>query len=99
VPTRSAILDTRAILATLDVIKGTARHSMIVLNACPPLSGFGEATTTGDAQGALAAFGEPVSPATITNRTGFSAALIAGLTACEVEFGEQGRARDAGGGL
>jgi chromosome partitioning protein len=85
VPTRPAILDMRAILATLDVIKGTAQRSMIVLNACPPPRGFGEATTTGDARRALAAFGVPVSPATITNRTGFSTSLIAGLTACEME--------------
>ena len=36
VPTRPAILDMRAILATLDVVKGAARRSTIVLNACPP---------------------------------------------------------------
>jgi hypothetical protein len=33
VPTRPAILDLRAILSTVDVIKGAARRSLIVLNA------------------------------------------------------------------
>jgi hypothetical protein len=28
--------DLRAILGTLDIVKGTARRSLIVLNACPP---------------------------------------------------------------
>jgi chromosome partitioning protein len=41
VPTRPAILDLRAILATLDVIKGAARRVMIVLNACQPSRGVG----------------------------------------------------------
>jgi chromosome partitioning protein len=85
VPTRPAILDLRAILATLDVVKGAARRSMIVLNACPPARGAGEATMTGDARRALTAFGVPVAPVAITQRTGFSTALIAGLTACEAE--------------
>ena len=85
VPTRPAILDLRAILATLDVIKGAARRSMIVLNACPPPRGGAEATMTGDARRALTAFGVPVSPVTITNRHGFATALISGLTACETE--------------
>jgi chromosome partitioning protein len=44
VPARPAILDMRAILGTRDVIKGAARRSMIVLNACPPARGAGEAT-------------------------------------------------------
>jgi chromosome partitioning protein len=39
VPTRPAILDLRAILGTVDVIKGAARRSLIVLNACPPPRG------------------------------------------------------------
>jgi chromosome partitioning protein len=85
VPARPAILDMRAILGTLDVIKGAARRSMIVLNACPPARGAGEATMTGDARRALGAFGVAVSPVTITQRTGFATALIAGLTACETE--------------
>ena len=85
IPTRPAILDLRAILGTLDVVKGAARRSLIVLNACPPPRGAGEASLTGDARRALAAFGVPVAPAAIVNRTAFSSALLTGLTAGEVE--------------
>lgn len=85
IPTRPAILDMRAILATLDVVKGAARRSTIVLNACPPARGAGEASTTVDARHALAGFGVPVSPIAITQRTRFATALITGLTACEVD--------------
>ena len=62
VPTRPAILDLRAILATLDVVKGAARRALIVLNACPPARGGGEAPLTGDARRALAAFGVSCRP-------------------------------------
>jgi chromosome partitioning protein len=36
IPTRPAIFDLRAILGTLDVVKGAARRSLLVINACPP---------------------------------------------------------------
>ena len=85
VPTRPAILDLRAILGTLDVMKGAASRSQIVLNACPPPRGAGKATTTGDARRALAAFGVPVAAVPIVNRTLFSTALLSGQTAGEVE--------------
>jgi chromosome partitioning protein len=85
IPTRPVIFDLRAILGTLDVVKGAARRSLIVLNACPPPRGAGEATTTGDARRALAAFGVPVAPVAIVNRTAFPAAAVAGLTAAETE--------------
>ena len=85
IPTRPAIVDMRAILATLDVVKGAPRRSSIVLNACQPARGAGEAATTVDARHALAGFGVPVSPVAITQRTGFATALIAGLTACEAD--------------
>lgn len=85
VPTRPAILDLRAILGTLDIVKGAARRAMIVLNACPSGRGVGEASVTGDARRALAAFGVPVAASSIANRAAFSHALVAGLTANEAE--------------
>ena len=85
VPTRPAVHDLRAILATLDIVKGTARRSLIVLNACPPSRGVGEASIAVDARHALAAFGVRVAPVAITNRAAFPAAAIAGLTAIETE--------------
>lgn len=85
VPTRPAILDLRAILGTIDVIKGAARRSLMVLNACPPPRGAGEASLTGDARRAVAAFGVPVASVAIVNRSTFSTSLMAGLTAGEAE--------------
>jgi chromosome partitioning protein len=87
VPTRPAILDLRAILGTIDVIKGAARRSLIVLNACPPPRGAGEATLTGDARRAVGAFGVPVAAVPIVNRMTFANALLTGLTAGETEPG------------
>lgn len=85
VPTRPAILDLRAILGTIDVIKGAARRSLMALNACPPPRGAGEASLTGDARRAVAAFGVPVASVAIVNRSTFSTSRMAGLTAGEAE--------------
>ena len=85
VPTRPAIFDLRAILGTLDIVKGAARRSLIVLNACPPPRGAGEASIVTDARRALAAFGVPVAPVAIVNRTSIPAAATAGLTAVEAD--------------
>ena len=85
VPTRPAILDLRAILGTLDIVKGATRRAVIVLNACPPSRGAGEASVVGDARRALAAFGVPVAPVAVVNRTAFASALVTGLTATEAE--------------
>lgn len=85
IPTRPAILDLRAILATLDVVKGSARRAAIVLNACLPSRGMGEASTTSDARRALRAFGVPVAPMTITQRAALSHSLVSGQTVSETE--------------
>jgi chromosome partitioning protein len=85
IPTRPAIFDLRAILGTLDVVKGTARRSMLVLNACPPARGAGEASIVTDARRALTAFGVPVAAVAITSRAAFIAAPVTGLTAGETE--------------
>jgi chromosome partitioning protein len=90
VPTRPSIFDLRAILGTLDTAKGVARRSMIVLNACPPPRGAGEASVTVDARKALTAFGVPVAPVSIVNRSIFPAAAVDGLTAGEVDPGGKG---------
>jgi chromosome partitioning protein len=84
VPTRPAIFDLRAILGTLDIVKGKSR-SLIVLNACPPPRGTSEAAVVTDARHALAAFGVPVAPIAIVNRSAFPNAAVDGLTACEAD--------------
>ena len=90
IPTRLATFDLRAILGTLDVVKGVARRSLLVLNACPPACGTGEASIVTDARRALTAFGVPVAPVAITSRAAFVAAPITGLTAGETD--PQGKA-------
>jgi chromosome partitioning protein len=85
VPTRPAIFDLRAILGTLDIVKGGKHRSLIVLNACPPPRGTAEAALVTDARHALAAFGVPVASTAIVNRGAFPAAAVDGLTACEAE--------------
>jgi chromosome partitioning protein len=85
IPTRPAIFDLRAILGTLDIVKGTARRALIVLNACPPARGAGEASIVTDARRALTAFGVPVAPVAIISRAAFASSAVAGLTAGEAE--------------
>lgn len=84
VPTRPAILDLRAILETLNIVKGS-RKAHVVLNACPAPRGTVEAPAASDARRALKAFGVPVAPATISQRATFSHALVGGLAATEAE--------------
>lgn len=86
IPTRPAILDLRAILATLDIVKGGHHRAGIVLNACQAArGGVGEASATNDARKALKAFGVPVAPATIVQRAALSHALVGGMAVSETE--------------
>ena len=85
VPTRPAVFDLRAILGTLDIVREAACKALIVLNACPPPRGAGEASVVVDARHALAAFGVPVAPIAIVNRSAFPAAALAGLSVTELE--------------
>lgn len=85
IPTRPAILDLRAILATLDIVKGNRLRAALVLNACQAPRGIGEAVGTTDARNALKAFGVPVAPVTIIQRAALSHALVGGMAASETE--------------
>jgi chromosome partitioning protein len=85
IPTRPAILDLRAILATLDIVKGSSIHAALVLNACQAPRGAGDAAATVDARNALKAFGVPVAPMAIIQRAILSHALVSGMVASETE--------------
>jgi chromosome partitioning protein len=86
VPTRPAILDLRAILGTLDIVKGGRHRASIVLNACPaPRGGVGEASSTSDARKALKAFGVPVAAVSIVQRAPLAHALVGGQAVSETE--------------
>jgi chromosome partitioning protein len=85
IPTRPAILDLRAILATLDIVKGSSIRAALILNACQAPRGSGDASATSDARNALKAFGVPVVPVAIVQRAALSHALVGGMTAAETE--------------
>ena len=85
IPTRPAILDLRAILATVDIVKGSRLRAAIVLNGCQPGRGNSPAATTAEARVALKAFGVLVAPMTIVHRAALSQALIGGMAVTETE--------------
>jgi chromosome partitioning protein len=72
------------------VVEGVARRSLLVLNACPPARGAGEASIVTDARHALAAFGVPMAPVAISRLAAFVSAPVTGLTAGETD--PQGKA-------
>lgn len=78
IPTQPAVFDLRAILGPIDTAKGAVRRAMIVLNRCQAPRGAGEATETGDARRAAVAFGVPVAPVAIVDRTAIRRAPMTG---------------------
>lgn len=85
IPTRPAILDLRAIGATVEVVKAARCLAGIVLNSCPPARGFGEASLTAEARRGLRAYGLPIVPGSITQRAALAHALIDGQAVTEFE--------------
>lgn len=85
IPTKPALFDLRAIIATIDIVQTAAKRALIVLNDCPPPRGAGEASVVVDARRALAAFGIPVAPIAVIHRSAFPAAALAGLAAAELD--------------
>lgn len=53
IPTRPGVLDLDAIGPTVEIATATKAAAGIVLNACPPARGFGEASITMEARQAL----------------------------------------------
>ena len=85
IPTRPAILDLRAIGATVAVVQSLKRPALIVLNATPPPRGVVEASLTAEARQALGAYALPVAPATVGNRAALAHALVDGQAVTEFE--------------
>lgn len=85
IPTRPAILDLRAIGATVQVVQAAKRPALIVLNAAPPPRGSTQAAITAEARRALAAYPAPVAPVAIASRAALSHALVGGLAVTEFE--------------
>jgi chromosome partitioning protein len=82
IPCRPALLDLRAVASSVDIIQlaHKAGATAVVINACPPRGSLAE-----EAENALKAYGLPISPVRIGNRTAFVRALVEGLTAQEWE--------------
>ena len=85
IPCRPGILDLRAIGASVAIVKSVKSKAAIVLNACPPRRGAGEAAIVHEARQGLKAYGLPVAPVAVTQRAAFAHALIDGRAVTEYE--------------
>jgi chromosome partitioning protein len=85
IPTRPAILDLRAIRATVDIVAKAGARGVVVLNACPVGRGLAEASIVTEARHALATYGLPLAPVAVAQRAAFSYALNDGRAVSEFE--------------
>ena len=85
IPTRAAILDLRAIRATVESARRAKARSVVVLNAVPAGRGVAEASIVTEARRALAAYGLPLAPVVVTQRAALSHALNDGRAVTEFE--------------
>lgn len=85
IASRPAILDLEAIGESVKIVKRQNASAAVVLNACPPPHVFGETAIVREAREALAVYGLPVSPVSISQRAAFSHALIDGHAVTEFE--------------
>ena len=92
IPSRPAILDLRAIRATVDIAGKAAARAVVVLNACPAGRSVAEASIVTEARQALTAYGLPLAPVAVTQRAAFSYALNDGRAVSEFE--PDGKAAD-----
>ena len=83
--TRPAILDLEAIGESVKIVKRRRARAAVVLNACPPPTRYGETAIVREAREALAGYGLPVSPVSLSQRAAYSHALIDGRAVTEFE--------------
>lgn len=82
---RPAILDLEAIGESVKIVKKQQSRCAVVLNACPPPHRDAETGIVREAREALAVYGLPVSPVSVSQRAAFSHALIDGRAVTEFE--------------
>ena len=80
IPCRPAILDLRAIHATVDLAKLAGKPACILLNAVPPRGTLGNEAAT-----AVSEYGIPIVPVRVAQRAAYMHSLTVGLTASEYE--------------
>lgn len=85
IPTRPAILDLDAIGTTTELVASVGADALVVLNACPPPTKFGQSKIVMEARNALKNYGIPVSEMAISQRAAFSHALIDGRAVNEFD--------------
>ena len=85
IPTRPAILDLRAIRATVEIISRAGARAVVVLNACPVARTVAEASIVTEARQALASYGLPLAPMAVAQRAALSYALNDGRAVSEFE--------------
>jgi chromosome partitioning protein len=87
IPCRPAILDLRAIGATIDLSRLAGKPASVILNSVPPRGSLAE-----EAISAVAGYDAQVAPVQVVQRAAFMHALTIGQTAQEYEPG--GKAAD-----
>lgn len=75
IPLRPSILDIYAVESTAAVVKATKTDALLVLNACHPPQGVGEAPTTAEARKAMEGMSLPVAKASLSQRMDYTRAL------------------------
>jgi chromosome partitioning protein len=75
IPLRPSILDIYAVESTAAVVKAAKTDALLVLNACLPPHGMGEAPTTMEARKALEGMSLPVAKSSLAQRMDYTRAL------------------------
>jgi chromosome partitioning protein len=75
IPLRPSILDIYAVESTAEVVKAAKARALLVLNACHPPQGIGEAPTTVEARRAMEGMALPVAKASLSQRMDYTRAL------------------------
>lgn len=80
IPCRPAILDLKAISASIDLARLSGNPAFVVLNAIPPRGSLAD-----DAATAISGYGVDVCPMRVSQRAAFTHSLTAGQTSQEYE--------------
>jgi chromosome partitioning protein len=83
IPLRPSILDIYAVESTAAVVRTTRTPAILVLNACMPPTGAGEAPTTLEARAALKGMTLPVAATALAQRMDYARALNSGEAVTE----------------
>jgi chromosome partitioning protein len=89
IPLRPSILDIYAVESTAAVVKAAKADALLILNACHPPQGVGEAPTTMEARKAMEGMALPVAKASLSQRMDYTRALNDGAAVNEFAPGSK----------